>query len=126
VERNVQQCRNGKPSLFLKWKLAPGRKSELGVWRVLYLSWQALRGHQGGTQRHSEVIREALRGQQRPAEAVCAVPGREDGVRIVDEGEPPALPKHEVLQMSISRGEQSVEESGLDEGGGVDPPKLPN
>jgi len=45
VERNVQQCKNGKPSLFLKWKLAPGRKRELGVWRVLYLSWQALRGH---------------------------------------------------------------------------------
>eukprot|EP00900_Chrysochromulina_parva_P000151 jgi/Chrpa1/10136/Chrysochromulina_OHIO_Genome00010133-RA len=38
VERNVQQCKNGKPSLFLKWKLAPGRKRELGVWRVLYLS----------------------------------------------------------------------------------------
>ena len=112
MERSVQQCRNGKPSLFLKWKLAPGRKRELGVWRVLYLSWQAHRGHQ--------------RGSQRSSEAVCAVPGREDGVRIVDEGEPPALPKHEVLQMSISRGEQSVEESGLDEGGGVDPPKLPN
>jgi hypothetical protein len=47
-------------------------------------------------------------------------------VRIVDEGEPAPLPKHEVLQMSISRGEESVEESGLDEGGGVDPPKLPN
>ena len=47
-------------------------------------------------------------------------------MRIVDEGEPPTLPKHEVLQMTISRGKQSVEESGLDEGGGVDPPKLPN
>ena len=47
-------------------------------------------------------------------------------MRIVDEGEPPALPEHEVLQMSISRCEQSVEESRLDEGGGVDPPKLPN
>ena len=57
---------------------------------------------------------------------IRAVPGREDGVRIVNEGEPPALPEHEVLQMSISRCEQSVEESGLDEGGGVDPPKLPN
>ena len=119
MERNVQQCRNGKPSLFLKWKLAPGRKRELGVWRVLYLSG-----------RLTEVIREAhrghQRGSQRSSEAVCAVPGREDGVRIVDEGEPPALPKHEVLQMSISRGKQSVEESRLDEGGGVDPPKLPN
>ena len=30
---------------------------------------------------------------------------------MVDEGEPAPLPKHEVLQMSISRGEQSVEES---------------
>ena len=45
VECSVQQCRNGKPSLFLKWKLAPGRKRELGVWRVLYLMREAIRGH---------------------------------------------------------------------------------
>ena len=45
VECRVQQCKNGKPSLFLKWKLAPGRKRELGVWRVLYLMREAIRGH---------------------------------------------------------------------------------
>jgi len=65
VERNVQQCKNGKPSLFLKWKLAPGRKRELGVWRVLYLSG-----------RLTEVIREAHRSHQRRS-----VPYR--GVRMV-------------------------------------------
>ena len=85
MERSVQQCRNGKPSLFLKWKLAPGRKRELGVWRVLYLRGTRKGGRrgehlqeegvgrvarvvpvEGGTQRslgrHSKVIREALRG----------------------------------------------------------------
>ena len=47
-------------------------------------------------------------------------------MRIIDEGEPPALPEQQVLEMTISRGEQSIEESGLDEGDGIDPPTLPN
>ena len=70
VECSVQQCRNGKPSLFLKWKLAPGRKRELGVWRVLYLRGTRKGGAVVSTYRKRELgvwrvlylSREALRG----------------------------------------------------------------
>ena len=60
-------------------------------------------------------MREAIRGHQRSSEVIRgnqrSLPGREDGVRIIDEGEPPALPEQQVLEMTISRGEQSIEES---------------